>query len=82
MRGLSSHEQMPVGAYWLTGDLFHTIPVAVFEARIRINAKPPECQASWRASPREWQGVNRWPFRTGRRNGAFKTCSRTNAMRL
>jgi (1->4)-alpha-D-glucan 1-alpha-D-glucosylmutase len=28
------------GPCWPTRDLFHTIPVAVFEARIRVNAKP------------------------------------------
>jgi (1->4)-alpha-D-glucan 1-alpha-D-glucosylmutase len=34
------------GPCWPTRDLFHTIPVAVFEARIRVNAKPMRSKES------------------------------------
>jgi hypothetical protein len=40
VRNVVGTRHSTAAAYWPMGDLFHTIPVAVFEARIRINAKP------------------------------------------
>jgi (1->4)-alpha-D-glucan 1-alpha-D-glucosylmutase len=40
VRNVVSTRHPTAGPRWPTRDLFHTIPVAVFEARVRVNAKP------------------------------------------
>src|SRR5262245_59042051 len=40
VRNLIGTQHPATGAYWPIRDLFHSIPVSVIEARIRVRAKP------------------------------------------